>query len=71
MPSRHRDLITFLASIPFVALLPVLFPNPRYNVLQFVVVLAYLAVALAVARLIAIGLTRAGRHDQDPQDEEL
>jgi hypothetical protein len=71
MLSRHKDLITFLASVPFVAFLPVLFPNPQYTIAQLLVVLAYLACTLAVARLIAVGLARAGRHDQRPQDEEL
>ena len=71
MLSRHRDLVTFLASIPFVALLPVLFPEPEYNVGQLLLALAYLAGALAVARLIAIGLARATDRGQRPRDEGL
>jgi hypothetical protein len=55
---RHLNLVTFLVSLPFVAFLPILFPDPRFDAGQTLVAVAYLAAALAMSRLIAIGITR-------------
>jgi len=67
---RHKDLITFLLSIPFVALLPVIFPRPEHSLGRTAVVVMYLVVALAVARLVAVGLARASLLHHPRQDAE-
>jgi hypothetical protein len=67
---RHKDLITLLLCLPFVAFVPTLFPRPEYSFGQSALAFLYLMAGAAVARLMAIGLARAWVKRRPPPDDD-
>ena len=54
---RHRELTTFIVSLPFIALMPYLLPRPlEFESGHSLLAVGYVVAVLGLSRFIAIGI---------------